>query len=101
MHKRTLSALAVGSMLAAASSMVQLPTASAAPILAGDLVAIRLGDGTTAPNGSASKITLDEYAVTYTAGAPTGVALLQSIAAPTADDLPNSIHAIGQGGTAA
>jgi hypothetical protein len=76
----------------------------AGTILPGQLVNIRVGDGTTAPAGTGLPVTLDVYTVTYTGGVPTGVTLSQSIALPTATSgtPPTSGNRyLTQGGTAA
>jgi hypothetical protein len=67
-------------------ALVFLPASAAiaATITAGQLVNIRVGNGTTAATGAGLPVTLDVYNVTYTAGAPTAVTLAQSIALPTA-----------------
>jgi len=73
----------------------------AAPILPGDIVVVRHGDGATTPSGSASAVALLEYSITYTAGAPTGATLVQTISAPTVVGTPGSGQlALTQGGTA-
>ncbi|HEX3602049.1 MAG TPA: PEP-CTERM sorting domain-containing protein [Lacipirellulaceae bacterium] len=78
-------------------------SAFAGPITSGQLVNIRVGDGTTTPSGTALPVTLDVYNVTYTAGVPTGVSLGQSIPLPTATTgtAPTSGNRyLTQGGTA-
>jgi hypothetical protein len=77
LHRCTISALFA--LLALWSSF-----ATAATITAGQLVNIRVGNGTTSPASTGLPVTLDVYNVTYTSGAPTSVALAQSIALPTA-----------------
>jgi hypothetical protein len=79
------------------------PMASAATITSGQLVSIRVGDGTTTASGTALPVRLDVYNVTYVAGIPTSVALGQTIALPTATS--GTVPASGnrfltQGGTA-
>jgi hypothetical protein len=55
----------------------------ASAITDGDLVVLRVGDGSTVATGGAFPVTLDEYTVTYTGSLPTGVTFVQSIAAPS------------------
>lgn len=90
--------------LALASAIVGLGSlASAAQIGTGNLVVIRVGDGTTTAVGTALPVILDEYEVTYTGTAPTGVTRVQSIAAPTGamGTAPSSGQRyLAQGGTA-
>ena len=77
--------------------------AAAAPITTGQLVNIRLGDGTTTASGTALPVTLDVYNVTYTGIIPTSVTLAQSIPLPTATSgtAPTSGNRyLTQGGTA-
>jgi len=100
MRRRAKAGLKVGVVLAAAvASLGQVRWAGAAGVGGGDLVALRVGDGVTAPNASASAIALLDYAVTYTGAAPTGLTLLQTFNAPTSDSYPTT-HAMGQVGTA-
>lgn len=76
----------------------------AAPITSGQLVNVRVGDGSTTPAGTGLPVTLDVYNVTYTAGVPTSVSLGQSVALPTATSgtPPTSGQRyLTQGGTAA
>src|SRR3954471_20118646 len=78
--------------------------APAATITPGQLVNIRVGDGTTAPAGTGLPVTLDVYNVTYSGAVPTGVTLAQSIPLPTATSgtPPTSGNRyLVQGGTAA
>ena len=73
------------------------------PITAGQLVNIRVGNGTTAASSTGLPVTLDVYNVTYTSGLPTGIALAQSIPLPTATSgsPPTSGNRyLTQGGTA-
>jgi len=65
-------------LLALSSSL-----ATGAEITSGQLVNIRVGDGTTVATSFGLPVTLDVYNVTYTAGAPTSVTLAQSIPLPT------------------
>jgi hypothetical protein len=101
MHKKSLMgacALALASAVFGIGSV-----ATAAQIGAGNLVVIRVGDGTTTAVGTALPVILDEYQVTYTGTAPTGVTRVQSIAAPTgaAGTAPASGQRyLAQGGTA-
>jgi hypothetical protein len=77
--------------------------ASAAPITTGQLVNIRMGDGTTTPAGTGLPVALDVYDVTYTLGVPTGVTLAQSIPLPTATSGTPPVAGnryLTQGGTA-
>lgn len=90
----------------ALSAFLLLPASAAvaATITAGQLVNIRVGNGTTAASATGLPVTLDVYDVTYTAGAPTAVTLAQSIALPTATSgtPPTSGNRyLTQGGTAA
>ncbi len=91
-----------GLALAAAVGISTQVRASA--ILSGDLVNIRVGDGTTVPASTGLPVTLDEYQVTYGAnGAPTSVSLRQSIAVSTATSgaVPTTGNRyLVQGGTA-
>jgi hypothetical protein len=86
---------AVCAILATCSSI-----ALAGPITSGQLVNIRVGDGTTIPSGAALPVTLDVYNVTYTGNAPTGVTLAQSIAVQSGATTTGN-RALEQGGTAA
>src|SRR4051812_29455259 len=79
-------------------------SAVAAAITAGQLVNIRVGDGTTTATANGLPVTLDVYDVIYTAGAPTGVTLAQSIPLTTATSgvAPTSgSRYLTQGGTSA
>src|SRR5437773_11766464 len=89
---------------AVALGMLLCIGAQAAMIGAGDLVVLRVGDGTTAPTGAGLPVTLDDYKVTYTNALPTAVTLQQSIPLPTATSgtPPTSGNRyLVQGGTAA
>jgi hypothetical protein len=91
------------SAAAALLAFADVSRVSAAVIGAGDIVVIRVGDGTTAATGTALPVILDEYSVTYTGTAPTGVSLVQSIPLPTgaAGTAPLSGQRyLAQGGTA-
>jgi hypothetical protein len=90
-------------VLAAATAITSASSLFAAAINPGNLVVTRVGDGTTTAAGTALPVRLDEYSVTYTAGAPTGVSLVQTIPLPTgaAGTAPTSGQRyLGQGGTA-
>jgi hypothetical protein len=75
----------------------------ASAITDGDLVVLRVGDGSTVATGGAFPVTLDEYTVTYTGSLPTGVTFVQSIAAPsgTAAAPTTGNRYLQQGGNAA
>ena len=84
-------------------TLVDVSRVSAAAIGAGNIVVIRVGDGATTATGTALPVTLDEYSVTYTGTAPTGVTLVQSIPLPTGalGTAPSSGQRyLAQGGTA-
>src|SRR5262245_8781019 len=72
----------------------------AGPITSGNLLALRVGDGTTTPAGTALPFFIDEFAVTYSGGAPSGVSLVQSIPIQTTTATSGN-RALTQGGTAA
>ena len=78
--------------------------AQAAAILTGQLVNLRVGDGTTLPSGTALPVILDVYDITYTAGLPTAISLAQSIpvqSGPTGGTQPTSGQRnLMQGGSA-
>lgn len=99
--------LARSFLLTISTSLAFLLTAAtyvaAGTISAGQLVNVRVGNGTTTPAATALPVTLDVYNVTYTSGVPTGVTLAQSIALPTATSgsPPTSGNRyLTQGGTA-
>jgi hypothetical protein len=97
---RYIATAAFASMIVAA---LGVPLA-AAPIVAGHIVNVRVGDGTTTPAGTGLPVTLDDYQVNYIAGVPTSVTLMQSIALPgaTSGTPPTSGNRwLTQGGTAA
>lgn len=101
MQKSFLSAL--GAVAFAVATVSFNFIAQASPITGGDLVIVRVGDGSTTASGTALPVTLDEYKVTYTGNVPTGVVLQQSIPLPTgaAGTAPTSGQRyVGQGGTA-
>jgi len=85
-----------------ALAAVCISTAEAGPITSGQLVNIRVGDGTTVATGNALPVTLDVYDVTYTGSVPTGVTLSQSIPLLSSAVPPTSGNRnLTQGGTAA
>jgi hypothetical protein len=97
-HMRNIiSAVAVLAVLCLAMKL------QAAPIMAGDIVVVRAGDGATTPSGSASAIALLDYSVTYTAGVPTAVTLQQTLGPFNTVGTPGggAQLALTQGGTAA
>jgi hypothetical protein len=98
------SSLALRALAIAAAMALGVPLVHGSPILPGDLVNIRIGDGSTATSGAALPVTLDDYAVTYSSmGIPT-VTLRQSIAVldGAAGTAPTSGQRyLAQGGTAA
>jgi PEP-CTERM motif len=75
------------------------PSASAGQITSGQLVNIRVGDGTTTAAGTALPVQLDVYNVTYIGGAPTSVTLAQTIAVQSTETTSGN-RALQQGGTA-
>ena len=90
--------------LTTAVLLLVISSARATPILSGDLVNIRVGDGATTPTGTGLPVFLDEYSVTYTAGVPTSLTMVQSIPLPgsTSGTPPTSGNRwLTQGGTAA
>ena len=94
--RKLISAVAVLAVLCLAMKL------QAAPIAAGDIVVVRVGYGSQTPSGSASAVTLLDYAVTYTAGVPTAVTLNQTIGPFNTVGTPGSGQlALTQGGTAA
>jgi hypothetical protein len=100
MRNRT---LMFGATLVVVASFV-LSSAHGAAITSGQLVNIRVGDGTTTPTGAGLPVTLDVYNVTYTNNAPSSVTFQQSIPLPTATSgtPPTSGNRyLTQGGTAA
>ena len=58
-----------------------------------DIAVVRVGTGTGSLTNASTAVYIDEYN-------PTNGMLVQSIALPTADDLPNHIHALTSSGTA-
>src|SRR2546426_4243127 len=104
MGKRDISRFGLCAVIGCALVSLAISSVHAGPILSGDLVNIRIGDGTTTPAGTGLPVTLDEYSVTYTAGVPTGVTLVQSIPLPgsTSGTPPTTGNRyLTQGGTAA
>src|SRR5437773_1485218 len=101
MRRKSNSKVRIASMLAAAASFAAVGVVQAAPIAPGDLVVVRVGDGATTFNGSASAVSLLDYSITYSGNVPTAVTLAQAPIALQTTVTASGNRALTQGGTAA